>query len=252
MRGATLCFGVVVLAAALPAASAGSSGLTAPIWTLRSLAGEPLVTGTHLTMDFSGGRVSGSGGCNRYSAAYRAGRRTLRIEQPAATTRMACAPSVATQEIQFLAMLAKVRRYSIRSGTFTLRSTLGKELARLEVEPQELAGTAWRVNAYNNGKQAVVSVSPATKLTAVFSKQGNVSGTAGCNTYRSTYQATPPKISFGPIATTRKTCSSPEEVMAQEAAFLAALASGRTYTVQAGKLELRTASGSIAVELAHD
>jgi heat shock protein HslJ len=102
--------------------------------------------------------------------------------------------------------------------------------------------------AYNNGKQAVVSVKSSTKLTAAFTKD-HVDGFAGCNDYDATVATTPPKIEVGPVASTRKACSQPDGVMEQEAGYLAALQTAATYQLQGSMLELRTAGDAIAVTM---
>ena len=88
----------------------------------------------------------------------------------------------------------------------------------------------------------------STLLSATFTK-ANVSGFAGCNDNNATYTGTPPKISFGPVASMRKACSSPSGVMEQESAYLAALATVASYEMQGTTLEFRTAGGAIAVTM---
>jgi heat shock protein HslJ len=246
-------FGLVlaslVLSVGVDASAAGSSDLTGKIWALGSLGTAKPVPGTTVTMQFAGGEVSGSTGCNSYSAGYKAGLRSLSIEKPVAATRKACAPAVSSQEHAFLSMLESVKRYQVRNGTLTLRGSAGRPLATFEVVSQKLAGTSRDVVAYNNGKQAVTSVLAGTRLTAAFSAKGTVSGNAGCNSYDASYHATPPGISLGPIASTRKSCSTPAGVMTQEAAYLAALQSAATYTTDGTRLELHTKSGATAVDL---
>jgi heat shock protein HslJ len=117
------------------------------------------------------------------------------------------------------------------------------------VQTQALGGTSWDVTAYNNGKQAVVSVLVETELTAMFGKGGSLSGFGGCNEYNASYKATAPKISIGPVASTRKHCEEPAGVSEQETAYLAALETAATYRVEGSRLELRTAGGALAVEL---
>lgn len=236
------------LVGAVGAAAAGSSDLTGHVWLLTTLGGNPPLPHTTITMTFAAGKVSGSTGCNSYSASYKARIRTLRIEgSKVATTLIACPDAVAAQEKGFIAMLGDVRRYSVHREELTLRGATGKTLATLKVQSQELAGTSWVALSYNNGKHAVVSVNAKTKLTASFS-DGNVAGDSGCNTFSATYDAIPPALSFGPFAATRKTCPS-AEVMTQESAYLAALATTRTYLISGTKLELRTSTGALAVEL---
>jgi heat shock protein HslJ len=149
-----------------------------------------------------------------------------------------------------LAALTAARAYSIAGGTLKLRGKSGLTLATFAVQSQSLAGTRWVVVDYNNGKQAVVSVLTGTKLTANFDMAGQVTGFAGCNDYHGAVKATPPKIAIGPLASTRKFCGAPAGVMEQESAYLAALASAATYSIQGTTLEFRTASGAIAVSLA--
>jgi heat shock protein HslJ len=153
------------------------------------------------------------------------------------------------QERLYLAALTAARSYSIAGGTLRLRGKSGLALATFAVQSQSLAGTRWTVVGYNNGKQAVVSVLTGTKLTANFDTAGRVAGSAGCNDYNGPVKETPPKISIGPLASTRKFCDAPAGVMDQESAYLAALASAATYSVQGTTLELRTASGAIAASL---
>jgi heat shock protein HslJ len=232
------------------ATAAGGSDLTGEIWALSSLATSKTVPGTAVTMRFENGHVSGSTGCNDYSAGYSARLRSLTIKAPIATTRKACSAAISAQENAFLSMLESVKRYDVKNETLTLRGSTGKQLARFEAVSQELGGTTWSVVTYNNGKQAVTTVLAGTRLTAVFAKNGRVSGNSGCNTYNATFETTPPSISFGPIAATMMACATPAGVMNQEAAYLAAFGSAASFTTDGSKLELRTKSGATAVELA--
>lgn len=86
-----------------------------------------LVEGSAITMDFgTDGRVAGSAGCNRYTAAYTAeGLSSVRFE-PAATTRRACAdPAVDMQEQNFLAALATVVTARMEGDQLELRTAEG-------------------------------------------------------------------------------------------------------------------------------
>lgn len=83
-------------------------------------------TGTRVTLAFDGqGRVSGSAGCNRFTARFEAGPGTVRIEAPAAT-RMACPePSVMAQEQAFLRALEAARTARIEANELELRGADG-------------------------------------------------------------------------------------------------------------------------------
>jgi hypothetical protein len=54
----------------------------------------------------------------------------------------------------------------------------GKALATCTQQSRELGGTSWTVTGYNNGQQAVVSVTTDADLTALFDDTGKLSGFA--------------------------------------------------------------------------
>jgi heat shock protein HslJ len=105
------------------------------------------------------------------------------------------------------------------------------------------------VVSYNNGREAVVTVLADTRITANFGQDGVVSGNAGCNDYSGSYQTDGNAISVGALAVSAMICAEPEEIMQQETDYLAALQSAATYQIDGNRLELRTASGAIAVQL---
>lgn len=77
-----------------------------------------------------------------------------------------------------------------------------------------------------------VPVVPGTTISAFFDGQGSVSGMAGCNDYRASYSSGGNStLIVGPPTSTKKACTSPEGVMAQEARYLAGLQDARSYSV---------------------
>ncbi len=94
----------------------------------------PPIAGTTLTADFDEpGRVSGSAGCNRYTAAYSASDTELRFSA-AASTRMFCAdpPGVLEQEAAFLAALAEAVSFRLVDGSLQLLDASGSVLVALD------------------------------------------------------------------------------------------------------------------------
>lgn len=86
-----------------------------------------VIAGTELTADFGAdGALSGSAGCNRYTATYEAAGTSLKIG-PVGSTRMACAdPAGAmTQEMQFLQALETAATYRLDGGRLELRTADG-------------------------------------------------------------------------------------------------------------------------------
>lgn len=110
----------------------------------------------------------------------------------------------------------------------------------------ELDDTSWRVSSYNNGKQGIASVLEGTSISVYFD-DGRVYGTSGCNDFVASYNVDGDRIRISPAAATRKFCMKPDGVMQQESEFLDALETAAVWSINAGRLELRTASGAVAV-----
>ena len=196
-----------------------------------------LETGPSAT--FSDGTVTGSAGCNRYTASYTQDGSALEIGD-VATTNMACPPPADAVERKFLAALERVEGWRLEDGDLVLEDGDRGELLRFhEASP---AG-AWEATAFLQ-RDAVSSPLPGTEVTAVFGEDGTLAGTAGCNTYRATYEIDGAAITIGEPAATKKACTTPEGVMEQEQAYLAALPRAASYSVEGPKLSLLTAEGT--------
>ena len=231
------------------ARAASHPTLTGHTWQLTKLGAVDRKKAGITAWFMADGKISGFSGCNSYSGAYTTSGGSISVSRKLAVTQKACARAVMLQERLYLGALTAAKTYSIADNMLKLRGRSGLTLATFGVQSQSLAGSRWNVVNYNNGKQAVVSVLTGTKLTASFDAGGHVTGFAGCNDYNGPVKATPPKVSIGPLATTRKFCNEPAGVMDQESAYLAALASAASFSIQGRALEFRTASGAIATSL---
>ncbi len=84
-----------------------------------------LVKDTTITARFGAGNsLTGSAGCNRYTATYKTDGDTITIG-PAATTRKLCPDPVMQQERAYLAALGRTTRYRLGDGSLELRSETG-------------------------------------------------------------------------------------------------------------------------------
>jgi heat shock protein HslJ len=100
---------------------AAASGVT---WKLIAINGRPLSSpGTTLVFDSQ--RVSGSGGCNRYSGRVAEHAPGQIAVSELASTKMACAEAETEIETRFLAALAETRAYTFLAGRLGL-STSGR------------------------------------------------------------------------------------------------------------------------------
>ena len=116
---------VVVTFAAQPSSLAGTSWKVVNINNGRQ-AVVGMVSDSTVTMAFdNAGRVSGTTGCNQFTAAYSANGDALRFSSVAAT-RMACAdPAVDKQEQEFLRALESVATLSFEGDRLVLRQADG-------------------------------------------------------------------------------------------------------------------------------
>ena len=93
---------------------------------------------------FSGGTVSGSTGCNRYTASYTQAGDALEIGE-IATTNMACAPPADQAEREFLASFERVAGWRVEGGELALDDGDGDELLRFR-EPSPVG--AWEATMF--------------------------------------------------------------------------------------------------------
>jgi heat shock protein HslJ len=204
---------------------------------------------TALTARFSpAGLVSGETSCNVYGAAYRVEGATVAVGPIITTLRACLSEAAAAQEHAFLAALSASSRYTIAADQLTLSDASGATQLELVQHTVSLGGTPWQVVSYNNGRGGVVSVSADSTITALFGDDGRVSGDTGCNRYEASYTIDGRTIAAGPIATTRRACSS-EDLATQEALFLTALGAATRYELIGDKLTLRNDAGAAQVIL---
>jgi heat shock protein HslJ len=232
-------------------AAGGSGGTIEGIrWIATSVAvdGSLQAVPAGVTADatFTGGTVAGYGGCNTYSGPATISGSKLTIGQ-LASTMMACVDPAMALENAYLKALPAATSYTATADKLTLFDKDGKEILVYEPGPANPIVGSWTVSGYNNRQQADSPIS-GTTLTAAFAEDGTVSGSSGCNQYNGSYTLDGTAIAIGPLATTKMAC--PDDIMAQEQQFLAALASAAKVTVEAGQPVLRTADDQIAVTFA--
>jgi heat shock protein HslJ len=203
-----------------------------------------VLNGTSINASFSqNGQLSGSAGCNNYTATYDVDGEQMSIGPAAATRKFCGGEGVMEQETSYLLALEKVASFKIEGDALTLYDANGMTyLAYTASKPADLSGTDWDLLGYNNGKEAFVSVILDTTITASFGTDGKLNGSAGCNTYSADYTLTGEQISIGPAVTTRMFCAG-EGVMEQEMAYLQALEKAATYRIEGELLTLFDAGG---------
>ena len=100
-----------------------------------------------------------------------------------------------------------------------------------------LDGTSWVLMAYRKTRPI-----PGTTITATF-EDGQVRGSAGCNSYGGSYQVSGDTIAMSEIVFTEMACMEPEGVMDQETTFLVFLGNARTFQLVDGQLQILRSDG---------
>ena len=191
---------------------------------------------------FQEGLAAGHGSCNRFTGPYESSGDGDLSFGDMAVTMMACLDDVMEQERAFLAALASVDSYSIAGSALEMRA--GDEVVLLfDAIPADLANSSWSLIALNNGKEAVVSVVADTEITALFTEDGTMAGSSGCNSYRATWATENDSIDIGPPMGTKKMCAG-ESVMEQEARYLEMLGLATTFRLDATGLEMFDEGGA--------
>ena len=115
-------------------------------WDLQSYSNgkeamQTVIPGSETTAVFGAdGKLSGSGGCNQYSAQYTTTVSNAITITPPSSTMMACKNNLMQQETQYLSLLPTAAKYDISGDQLTLFNSTGTKLliyksADLKVNP---------------------------------------------------------------------------------------------------------------------
>ncbi|GMW05288.1 MAG: META domain-containing protein [Gammaproteobacteria bacterium] len=190
-----------------------------------------------ITVRFEEGRARGFSGCNTFTGGYRLEGDRLTLTQLAATM-MACPGPAMPIENTFHKAFSGTMRYTLEGDRLTLVGASGETFRFERQPPPRLAGVDWKVTSFNNNRHAVVGVTGDAAITLSF-RDGQVSGSAGCNTFQAPYSSDGNRVQIGPAVTTRRACA--ESLMTQEQEFLAALASATTWSIDGNVLDMHRA-----------
>lgn len=122
------------------------------------------------------------------------------------------------------------------------RPTSGTGSGSVEPVPDPLANSQWTLVAFGS-EAALAELLPATTITADFA-DGAISGQAGCNFYDASYTVNGRLLTVGPIAATERACLG-SDVMAQEAEYLAALATASAFERTDNELVISYEGGAL-------
>ena len=213
------------------------------VWQLDSIRTadtvQSVLAGTRITLELDGERASGSAGCNHYGTSYTLDGNALRFGLMQITV-MACQEEgVMEQETAYLAALEATESCALESDALIL--VAGEhELIFKAADHLPLEGTHWILGGIAKG-EAIIQTWIDVEITAEFA-EGQVAGSAGCNSYSASYQLEGNSLSLGPVASTRMACE--EERMQRESEFLSALGAAAGYSIKLDTLTLTDPAGN--------
>ena len=106
-----------------------------------------------------------------------------------------------------------------------------------------LTSTNWTLQSYGNSTGDLVPVIPGTMVTAVFDRNGTVTGSGGCNRYRASYSVRDFAISISPPSSTKIVCNN-TGVMKQESDYFTDLPSVIQFRINKTELVTYDKSGN--------
>ena len=107
-----------------------------------------------------------------------------------------------------------------------------------------LKGTSWRLVTLGGA-----GLIPGSQITATF-EDGQVHGSAGCNSYGGSYQVSGDRLTMDAIFMTEMACMDPQGVMDQERQYLEMLGMAQTFKLSGGQLQVFSAGGEVLTFLA--
>jgi heat shock protein HslJ len=199
-----------------------------------------------------GGTLSGSAGCNLYSASYRINGSTIAVEPLTATgAHPAAEQDLAQQESRYRELLVAAASYRVEGDRLTISGPSGQDLLVFvrAGEPLHvpLLATRWRLTHYSTGGSTVASPLPGTAITLVFDRDGTLSGSAGCNAYSAPYRLNETGLAVERVIATKAPPAGPTGVMEQENAYLDLLRSAAGYRIVGGTLAVIDGDGRVVL-----
>ncbi len=223
--------------------------LQANRWVLRSYAsGGALVIvpdDQYADAEFRSDRISGFGGCVDYDAAYRSSGRLLLVSM-ITNALPSCGEATDSFQSTYLLLLGQSRWYNAGANSLIIRAQDRSVILEFDAAPPNSLLGSWVVESYATTPGTPIAPIAGTDLSVVFRLQ-RIGGSSGCNTFQGPYTQNGNLAAIGPLATTQMAC--PEDVMAQETAFLKALQGIGRIEPRGQRLELTDLSGKVVVAL---
>lgn len=188
-------------------------------WTLTQLEGESVPADPAITATFAAsGSLTGSGGCNDYSATWSSDGTVLTVSGLLATF-AACSPDIDARESSYFKLIGDAASWSLEGSAITVTTTSGATLV-FGGDGEAPVGLAL-VGSWPLATLDGMSPPPGMSVTLDIRADGTLGGVA-CNTYSASYTATEQgDLSVDAISATRMSCGDTADAF--ESAYFDAL-----------------------------
>jgi heat shock protein HslJ len=224
-------------------------GLADTAWTVTTLNGGGVIPNAPPTIRFSSDkRVSGTTGCNQYSALFSTDGNRITIGALTATE-IGCEGARSTQEQVFLKGLDGAATWHVtETGALEIDGpvTLVADPGIVASPPRPTAGAALGGTAWNLVEMGGTADFAHIVPTIEFGADGRVSGFAGCNTFTGSFVSDGGTLTIGTLATTKIGCLRPASEIESE--YLGSLGGVSSWEIGAdGQLSL---GGAVSLKFA--
>jgi len=191
------------------------------------------------------GTLTGSAGCNQYSAGYTLQQGQINVSLPTSTM-MACEVGM-EQEQAILSILENAASYRLGLGALDITTADGSSMLRFSAQNLSLENVRWQLASIDGvlvpeGVVATVLFTPAgTPMNR--GDENSITGGGGCNNFIGSYDLTGETFTTGPFSVTQMACDEP--VMQVEQSFLAGLENAQNYQIALNQLIVNTPSGAL-------
>jgi heat shock protein HslJ len=214
-----------------------------------------LIPGSEITALFDeDGGLRGFAGCSTYSTSFIVEGSQLTIGLTNSTMMYCENPEgIMDQEAAYLTALQGTAKFKVEDDMlqlFDARDSVSLQYQAAEL-PQ-ITDRTWRLVYYGKGNGVFQPILQDSLISSEFDDANNLSGSAGCNQYTTSYLITGENISTTHVGSTRKMCSDPEGIMEQELSFNEILEMAETYQLEGGRLEMYNSEGSLLLVYVDD
>lgn len=187
-------------------------------WTLIEMEQRTFsTTEPYLEFNREQNRVSGSGGCNRFSGAFEIEGSSMKLSR-IVSTRMACINAERQRvETTFLRLLETITRFEVQGNTLRLFANDRPVLVLADQSPSsqpgasngstDLSGTSWQLVKFQSSDGKTLVPDDKSKYTIIFGNSGRVSVRLDCNRGSGPWKSEGAnQLRFGSMILTRAMC----------------------------------------------